>query len=320
MHRHTYRSHGDVHAVIHAHPPGLVAFSICHKIPDTTVLPRAFAICGPVAYASYERTGTDQLGRRVAEALGEDHHCVIMENHGVVTTGRTLFEAFERLETLELTARVIVNAASLGDVRCVDDLGPAGAETLTPTTHQELPKGRDLGAFVRRAYRRHLLTCSLGVFSARLDEKSWIRTGGHFDAETLEGGDLVQVGDPGHDAIYSAHPGVNAVLHAGPPHATASSVTGHKLDSRTIPESAILLRDVASVPYEDIRNDPAGLAGIVSLDRPAAVLGNLGVLVVGASLLEAFDRLEVLEATAASLIRARRLGEPVPLSDEPGCE
>ncbi len=119
-----------------------------------------------------------------------------------------------------------------------------------------------------------------------------------------------------HRAIYAAHPGLNAVIEAAPLGATAFSVTGTPMESRTIPESFLLLREVGGVPYDLARTDPERVATIVCPEQPTALLQNRGILVVGRSLLEAFDRLEVLEANAQSVICARRLGGFTALSDE----
>ena len=84
--------------------------------------------------------------------------------------------------------------------------------------------------------------------------------------------------------------------------ATAFSVTGVPLDSRTIPESYIVIREVSRLPYGLQFSDAEELATLMSSRRPAALLENDGVLVTGSDILEAFDRLEVLESTAEAII------------------
>ncbi|GIW99225.1 MAG: hypothetical protein KatS3mg111_2558 [Pirellulaceae bacterium] len=88
------------------------------------------------------------------------------------------------------------------------------------------------------------------------------------------------------------------------------------MDVRTIPESYVFLRDVERVPYGvQYRND-GSIARYISRANPAAVLQNDGVLVTGSSVLDAFDRLEVLEATAEALINARSIGAVSTMSAE----
>ncbi len=331
LHAEVYRERSDVGAIVHAHPWALVAFSLRHEAPQTAVLPPAAEVCGRVGYVAYELTGSDRLGRRIAAAFAEGSDCVILENHGVVAAGADSREALVRLETLEWTARIIVAAASLGKINHparhqldpAERLGSAGhaGERPDATDRQTAPR-REVCHLVRRGYRRHLITSSQGVFSARIDEGSFVVTSPGADRETIAPDDLLGVGRGSggafslHRAIYAAHPGLNAVIEAAPIGATAFSVTGTPLESRTIPESFLLLREVGKVPYDLAGSDPERVAAIVGPDQPTALLQNRGVLVVGRSLLEAFDRLEVLEANAQSVISARRLGGLTPLSDE----
>jgi L-fuculose-phosphate aldolase len=100
-----------------------------------------------------------------------------------------------------------------------------------------------------------------------------------------------------------------------PVNATAFAITGHPLDARTIPESYLFLRDVGTVPFEVQFGDPRGVAEMISPDQPVMLLENNGVLVAGTSVLDAFDRLEVLESTAEALINAQRLGTLCPMND-----
>ena len=119
-----------------------------------------------------------------------------------------------------------------------------------------------------------------------------------------------------HQAIYEKHPDVQAIVFAHPVNATAFSVTDAPLDVRTIPESYVFLRDVQRVPYGIQYRDDGSIADYVSASIPAAILENDGVLVTGSSVLDAFDRLEVLESTAEAVINARAIGEVSVMSSE----
>lgn len=119
-----------------------------------------------------------------------------------------------------------------------------------------------------------------------------------------------------HQAIYQRHPDVNAIVFAHPVNATAFSVTGESFDAKTIPESYVFLRDVANVNYGIQYRDDEQIAEHVSSDQPVAILENDGVLVTGSTVLDAFDRLEVLEATAEAVINSRAIGEVSSMSAE----
>ena len=111
-----------------------------------------------------------------------------------------------------------------------------------------------------------------------------------------------------HDAIYKRHSRVNAVINAYPVNATAFSVTGTALDSHTIPESYVVLLNVGQARYGLQFTNLDELAGLIDEMCPSLLLENDGVLVTGGTMLEAFDRLEVLESTAEAIINSKAIG------------
>jgi L-fuculose-phosphate aldolase len=117
FHRAIYDTRPDLGGIVHAHPVALVAFSICRRVPDTRLLFQARHICGAVGFAPYALPGSAALGRNIAATFAEGFDCVVLENHGVVTAGPTLPNAFERFETLEFTAKTVIKASQLGEVR-----------------------------------------------------------------------------------------------------------------------------------------------------------------------------------------------------------
>ena len=66
--------------------------------------------------ADYARMGTPELAENVA-AAARRACCIMLENHGILTTGKTLLEAFDRLEVIEFAARITLTASQLGQVR-----------------------------------------------------------------------------------------------------------------------------------------------------------------------------------------------------------
>ncbi|MFG0335290.1 MAG: class II aldolase/adducin family protein, partial [Maioricimonas sp. JB049] len=116
--------------------------------------------------------------------------------------------------------------------------------------------------------------------------------------------------------IYERHAGVQAITNAYSVNASAFSVTSLPVESRTIPESYLFLRDVQRIPYGVQFRAPQQVAATISPAQPSAILENDGVLVVGTSVLDAFDRLEVFESTAEAIINARVLGDVAPMSND----
>ena len=179
FHQEIYRTRRDIHGIVHAHPVALVAFSLVHQIPDTHLFHQTRLVCGEAGFAPYELPGSLALGRNVAAIFGQGFDCVLLENHGAVTGGANLQEAFRRFETLEFTAKTIIKARMLGDVRYLTDdeiaLARDAAPEWTafpqhePATHEKELRAR-LAEFVRRAYRQRLFISTQGSFSARVDE------------------------------------------------------------------------------------------------------------------------------------------------------
>ena len=98
FHKAIYECRPDIKAIIHAHPPALVSFSIVRQIPNTNVIPQAKNICGGIGYAPYQLPGSVGLGKVIADEFKKGFEAVIMENHGTVVGGKNLSDAFQRFE------------------------------------------------------------------------------------------------------------------------------------------------------------------------------------------------------------------------------
>lgn len=330
FHKMIYDARPDLRGIVHAHAVAVVAFSIIGRAPDTRLFHQARHVCGEAGFAPYALPGSRALGESIARTFDKGFHCVLLENHGVVVGGETLQNAFQRFETLEFTAKTILKARLVGDIRYLSDADIELPRQIPPLpefereapTSKEKELRRELSDFIRRGYQQRLFISTAGSFSVRLDADSFLITPHRFDRHSPAPEDLVLVSNGrreagklqsrasrDHQAIYERHPSVGAVLNASPVNATAFSVTAAPLDSRTIPESYLLLRDVGRVPYGVQFGEPEKLASLVTPARPVALLENDGVLAVGANILEAFDRLEVLESTAEAVINSRLLGQ-----------
>ena len=163
----------------------------------------------------------------------------------------------------------------------------------------------------------------------RLSDGSFLTTPYNKDRKYLEPEDIVhikrgmrEVGKrPSRAArlleqIFDTHPEINAVIIAHPPAIMSFAVTDAEFDSRLIPESYISLRDVKRLPYAASRLDIPGTAAIFDAKHPVVIVNNQCVIVTGASLLNAYDRLEVLEYSAAAMIAAKDIGDVVYITDQ----
>src|SRR6185369_2213112 len=205
IHQEIRRRRPELGGIVHAHPTALVSFSLVHQVPDTRLFHQAWSVCGKPGFAPYELPGSAALGNRVAETFEQGYDCVIMENHGVVTAGRDLAQAFRRFETLEFTAKTLIKASLLGgEVRFLTDeqldLERQRVSRLEefaapePSTAEAELRQR-LTEFVRRAYRQRLFISTQGSYSARVDASSFLITPYQEDRGTLNPEDLVLIRD-----------------------------------------------------------------------------------------------------------------------------
>ncbi len=339
FHAAVYKMRPDLRAVLHAHPPALVAFSIVRQLPNLDLLPSVRKVCSSVEIAKYAVPGSDQLGENIGACFADGGDIVMLENHGVCIGAPDMFTAFQRFETLDYTANLEILAKRIGNIQHLPDTAFRVTETTThlkmddfiPHSHtsEELAARRDMITFIRRSYRQGLFTATHGTYSVRLSDGSFLITPFGMDRAYLEEDDLVRVKagmkEQGktpsravglHQKIYETNPEIRAVLLAHPVHAMAFAVTDAKFDPRTIPESYILLRDVKRLPYGDIYTNQAQAAKEFSEVTPAVMVDNECVIVTGNSLLQAFDRLEVMESTAHSIINSGAIGNIVHITQD----
>jgi L-fuculose-phosphate aldolase len=121
MHLEIYRRRPDVLAIVHAHPPMASVFTVSDRPLNVRLIAESYAVLGEPAMAPYALTGTDELAEHVAGCLAGDTACVLMKNHGALTVGRSLLEAFDRMEVLENAARINVCAHLMGNTQELND-------------------------------------------------------------------------------------------------------------------------------------------------------------------------------------------------------
>jgi L-fuculose-phosphate aldolase len=338
FHKAIYDARPDIKAIVHAHPPALVSFAITRKIPDTRIVPKASEVCGTVGYAKYALPGSEKLGEVIAGVFKQGSNTVLMENHGVVTVGNSLMHSFQRLETLDFCARLTLKANILGKVKVLsnDDLKLSQREItlkdfeFTNHSSNEKELRKSIISLIHRSYSQNLVTSMEGTFSARVEGGKFIITPWGMDRKYLSEDDLVLIeGDKKesgkqpsrsvnlHREIYEKNPDINAILIAHPPNILAFGISGVKFDSRTIPESYLVLRDVLTLPYGlEFKKRKEGLqniADIICSKVPIVICENDCVIVTGDSLLQSYDRLEVAEFSAKSIIASKAIGEVVPI-------
>lgn len=113
MHLLIYEERPDVRAVCHAHPPHGTAFAVAGLAIDQPILSEVILTLGCVPLADYGTPSTTEVTEAM-RPLVKHHNALLMANHGAVAYGTDLWQAFDRLETLEHTARIAILSRILG--------------------------------------------------------------------------------------------------------------------------------------------------------------------------------------------------------------
>ncbi|HOI95734.1 MAG TPA: class II aldolase/adducin family protein [Syntrophobacter fumaroxidans] len=113
MHLAVYAQRSDVSAIVHAHPPLLTAMTLAGRPFAADVLPEVWLTVGRVPTAPYATPSTSEVPDSIAPFIA-DHQAILLERHGSLSFGRTLGEAYRRLEILEHAAHTLFYALLIG--------------------------------------------------------------------------------------------------------------------------------------------------------------------------------------------------------------
>jgi L-fuculose-phosphate aldolase len=116
MHVAVYRHRDDITAVVHSHPPVATAFACVGRGLEEMLCQEAVMTLGVVPLATYATTGTDEVAASLAPFI-PDHDAILMANHGAVSYGSTLLQAFQKMEIVEHLAQIALVTHQLGAPR-----------------------------------------------------------------------------------------------------------------------------------------------------------------------------------------------------------
>jgi L-fuculose-phosphate aldolase len=191
----------------------------------------------------------------------------------------------------------------------------------------------EIAYFMCRLYQQGLTTTSGGNISARYGENILI-TPSATDKGRMKGSEIgmlnMDCGIVGaefkptiesrmHLEIYKRRPDVKAIVHAHPVTASAFAASSHPIGTKYLAESLVILGDIAYAPYARMgSNELAEVVGDAAEKSNCIVMRNHGVIALGDNLLQAFDRLEVMENAAkiTLICQGALAGDSVELSNE----
>jgi L-fuculose-phosphate aldolase len=113
MHLFAFERRPEIMACLHAHPLYATAHAVAGKTLQIEAVPEVVAYIGPIPLTDYAPPGTGAVPESLAPFIA-DHHAFLLRSHGVLTLGRSLEEAYNRLETVEHCAHLLYLAEALG--------------------------------------------------------------------------------------------------------------------------------------------------------------------------------------------------------------
>jgi len=121
MHLFIYNKRKDAGAVVHAHPPFATAFAAARIPFPSNVFPEVILGLGYVPLADYATPATEEIPKSLAPHI-EKSSAILLANHGAVTLGKDLWQAYYRMEKLEHAARTLLYARLLGGEKRLSEL------------------------------------------------------------------------------------------------------------------------------------------------------------------------------------------------------
>ncbi|MCU6707521.1 class II aldolase/adducin family protein [Paenibacillus sp. J5C_2022] len=117
MHLYAYRANPDIGAIVHTHPPYCIAFTLVEQeLP--IMFPDQAALVGKTLYVPYVLPTTEELANAYVEVVNQAS-TVLLGNHGLVTTGRNLREAYYRTEVVEESAKIYLIAKAIREPKAL---------------------------------------------------------------------------------------------------------------------------------------------------------------------------------------------------------
>ena len=115
MHLFIHQRRKDVNAVVHAHPPFGTSFAVAGISLNEPILPEIAVFVGEVPLLAYATPSTSEVPDSLKDFV-DKHQAFLLKNHGVVTLGKNLLQAYHRLERVEHLAKIYAQAKNLGKV------------------------------------------------------------------------------------------------------------------------------------------------------------------------------------------------------------
>ncbi len=120
MHLFIYQHRQDAHAVVHAHPTYATGFATARMALDQCTFPEVIVGLGAIPLADYATPSTPEVATSLASFV-KNSEAILLANHGVVTFGPSLYDAYFKMEKVEHAAHITFVAKMLGGARSLTE-------------------------------------------------------------------------------------------------------------------------------------------------------------------------------------------------------
>lgn len=120
IHLEAYKRRDDVRAFVHAHPPVCTGYAVANIPLDFKTLPEIIVSLGRIPLAKYGTPSTTELSDSISE-LVLCHDAVLLANHGAITLGKDVIDAYYKMERVELFAIISLTAHQLGGMKTISE-------------------------------------------------------------------------------------------------------------------------------------------------------------------------------------------------------
>lgn len=121
MHLAVYKIRDDVKAIVHAHPPAATAFAVTEvKLDDPVILPESIFSLGKIGYCKYGTPSTNEVSEAVEKEI-KNSDALLLSNHGALTVGDNVMQAYYRMENLEMVSKITVYSKILGNLKALNN-------------------------------------------------------------------------------------------------------------------------------------------------------------------------------------------------------
>lgn len=334
FHSNIYKCRKDIRAVVHAHAPSVVAYATARKIPDSNICPCYKKMLGEVTDSVYDLPGSLTLGDIVKAKFEQGYNSVMMHNHGATVGAENLEIAYRKYEMLDNLCATLINASILGGAKVAKNHADYGVNVQNEEgvlSEEELAVAEQIANFLKRSYYQNLVSTSLGTLCVKMSNGAVLFNSDSVgrdkitkhDISKYYNGKFVNCNDKTVDylqialEIFKNIPEATVCFVSMPNATMGFSVANKYFDAKLIPESYIMLKNAVQIPCGTTAKE---IAKSMATTKPLAIVDNECVITIGKNLTKAFDRMEVTDYSARSIIQATNIAKITPINDEQSAE